>query len=58
MQDLLRSLPAEDFKEQQRFVALKESGALLPPAEVANRIYAYLQRPDFGKQVVADLREI
>ena len=58
MQDLLRSLPAEDFKEQQRFVALKESGALLPPAEVAGRILAYLQRPDFGQQVVADLREI
>jgi len=58
MQDVLRGVSAEDFKEQPRMVALKESGALLQPAEVAGRILAYLQRPDYGQQAVADLRKI
>ena len=58
MQAVLRGVPAEDFKEQARFVALKESGGLLPPEDVAKRILAYLQRPDYGQQTVADLREI
>ena len=58
MQEVLRGVPAEDFREQARFVGLKESGALAAPAETASRILAYLQRPDFGQQPVADLRDL
>ena len=58
MQTVLRAVPAEDFREQARFVTLKESGALASPDDVAKRIVAYLQREDYGQQVVVDLREI
>lgn len=58
MQESLRGASVDNFRERQRFAALKEAGALAAPAEVAQRIVAYLQRPDYGAQVVADLREI
>ena len=58
MQEVLRGVADDDFREKARFVSLKESGALAAPAEVAGRILAYLQRPDYGQQTVADLREI
>jgi hypothetical protein len=40
------------------FVQMKTSGALTSPAEAAQRVLAYLQRPDFGDQPVADVRDI
>lgn len=58
IQDFMRGVSIEDFKELPRIIALKEKGALQAPAEVASRILAYLERPDYGQQVVADLREI
>ena len=58
MQEQLRAASADDSRERGRFVALHEGGELQAPAEVAQRILAYLQHPDYGTQVVADLRKI
>jgi len=58
MQEVLRSVTPEEFGEQPRMVVAKASGGLLAPAVVASRILAYLQRPDYGEQVVVDLRQI
>jgi hypothetical protein len=38
-------------------VELQRQGQLAAPDEAARRILAWLQRPDFGQQPVADLRD-
>jgi hypothetical protein len=40
------------------FVQMKNNGALTTPAVAAAQILAYLQRPDFGSNPVADVRDI
>jgi hypothetical protein len=40
------------------FVQMKNTGALTTPAVAAAHILAYLQRPDFGSNPVADVRDI
>ena len=57
MQVQLRSTPAEAFPDQGNFAALKDKGQLTSPQEAAARLLAYLQRPDFGSQPVADVRD-
>jgi hypothetical protein len=37
---------------------MKTSGALTSPAEAAQQVLTYLQRPDFGSNPVADVRDI
>lgn len=56
MQAEIRAVAAEDFKEQSRFLALKESGALASPEAAARRLIVHLQSSDFGAQTVVDLR--
>lgn len=58
MQTELRSATGEGFPDQALFVQMKTSGALTSPAQAAQRVLAYLQRPDFGDQPVADVRDI
>lgn len=58
MQAVIRNLAPGDFKEQSRFLALKESGQLASPEAAARRIIAYLQASDFGIQPVVDLRDL
>ena len=58
MQTELRSATGTGFPDQTMFVHMKTSGALTSPAEAAQRVLAYLQRPDFGDQPVADVRDI
>lgn len=48
---------AGDFPEHANFVRLKESRSLSSPEEAARRVLAWLARPDFGANVVADVRE-
>jgi hypothetical protein len=36
---------------------MKQGGQLASPAVAAARVVAYLARPDFGAQPVADVRE-
>jgi hypothetical protein len=37
---------------------MKNTGALTTPADAAAQILTYLQRPDFGSNPVADVRDI
>jgi NAD(P)-dependent dehydrogenase (short-subunit alcohol dehydrogenase family) len=56
MQVQLRSAKAAQFPDQDAFAALHEKGQLSSPADAARRLLAYLNRPDFGSEPVADAR--
>jgi NAD(P)-dependent dehydrogenase (short-subunit alcohol dehydrogenase family) len=56
MQVHLRQAAEADFPDRNNFVALKHSGQLTSPHEAAERVLRFLQRPDFGSQPVADVR--
>ncbi len=56
MQVQLRSADAAQFPDQTGFAALKEKGQLSSPADAAKRLLAFLNRPDFGVEPVADVR--
>ena len=56
MQVQLRSADAARFPDQGGFAALHEKGQLSSPADAARRLLAYLARPDFGAEPVADVR--
>ncbi len=57
MQVQLRSAAASDFPDQAGFMQLKQNGQLATADEAAARVLAYLSRPDFGSQAVADVRD-
>ena len=57
MQEQLRAAPAEAFPDKASFVGLKTGGSLTSPDDAAARIIAYLARPDFGTNPVADVRD-
>ena len=56
MQVQLRSANTAQFPDQDAFAALHEKGQLSSPADAARRLLAYLDRPDFGSEPVADIR--
>lgn len=56
MQVQLRAGDPSQFPDHARFVALKTGGHLDSPATAATKIITFLQRPDFGSQPVADVR--
>ena len=56
MQVQLRSADVSHFPDQSGFAALHEKGQLSSPADAARRLLAYLNRPDFGAEPVADIR--
>jgi NAD(P)-dependent dehydrogenase (short-subunit alcohol dehydrogenase family) len=57
MQVQLRGADAGRFPDRESFVGLKEKGVLTSPAEAAARVLAYLARPDYGANPVADVRD-
>jgi NAD(P)-dependent dehydrogenase (short-subunit alcohol dehydrogenase family) len=57
MQVQLRGADASQFPDRGGFIHLKEQGQLASPEEAAARVLAYLGRPDFGSNPVADVRE-
>jgi len=57
MQTQLRSAEAGLFPDRDSFASLKANGQLTSPEAAAARVLAYLARPDFGSQPVADVRE-
>jgi benzil reductase ((S)-benzoin forming) len=57
MQGELRTADAAGFPEQSTFITLKASGQLATPEAAATRVLAYLNRDDFGRNPVADVRE-
>jgi NAD(P)-dependent dehydrogenase (short-subunit alcohol dehydrogenase family) len=57
MQVQLRSADAGRFPDRSTFEGLKQKGQLASPAEAAARVLAHLDRPDFGSNPVADVRD-
>ncbi len=58
--DMQADLRASDpvlFPGRDGFVEAKEKGALTSPGAAAQRVLAYLARPDYGSQPVADVRD-
>jgi NAD(P)-dependent dehydrogenase (short-subunit alcohol dehydrogenase family) len=58
MQAEIRSAPQENFPMRERFLALKREGNLSSPEDCARKLLAYVLGPAFGKEAVADLREV
>jgi len=56
MQIDLRSADPRAFPDQGNFADLHAQGQLASPEDAAKRVLAYLARPDFGDQAVADVR--
>jgi NAD(P)-dependent dehydrogenase (short-subunit alcohol dehydrogenase family) len=57
MQVPLRGANAAHFPNQGRFASMHAQGALDTPHQAAEKVLAYLNRPDFGSTVIADVRE-
>jgi len=57
MQVQLRGADPSRFREQTRFQGLKDGGQLQTAEATAASIVRYFMRPDFGKTVVADIRD-
>lgn len=57
MQMQLRGADPARFPEQARFQGLKDGGQLQTADDTAAAIVRFLMRPDFGKTVVADIRD-
>jgi len=57
MQVQLRGAPGQDFPDRGNFQQLKDQGMLSSPQDAAAKVLAYLNRPDFGSNPVADVRD-
>ena len=57
MQVQLRGAPDALFPDRGNFAALKDKGQLTSPEAAAQRVLAWLDRPDFGDQPVVDVRD-
>src|SRR5690606_23452117 len=58
MQAEVRASSEDRFPARERFVALARDGQLVPPQDAAGRLVAHLLSEDFGREAVADLREL
>ena len=56
MQHHLRNADAAAFPDRARFEGLHTGSQLASPADAAAQVLAYLARPDFGAEPVADVR--
>lgn len=56
MQTQLRSADAVGFPDQHKFIGWHESGSLDSPEVAGRKVLAFLDRSDFGSQVIADVR--
>ena len=56
MQVQLRSADAGQFPDVGNFIGMKAKGVLDAPSEAAAKVLAFLNRPDFGAEPVADVR--
>ncbi|HRN75457.1 SDR family NAD(P)-dependent oxidoreductase [Ottowia sp.] len=57
MQVQLRGADAQAFPDRANFEQLKQGGHLTSPEDAARRVLAFLARPDFGAEPVADVRQ-
>ena len=58
MQQQLRNAPADGFPNRSYFVGLKEQGQLESAKAAARKVIEFLRRPDFGSDVLADVRSV
>lgn len=58
MQAEIRATPEADFPMKERFVQMKEERALAAPEECARKLVTLLLSEDFGREAVADLRDV
>lgn len=58
MQVQLRAANEAGFPDKSVFVELKERGQLAAPAQAARKVVEFLHRPDFGNEVIADVRNV
>jgi NAD(P)-dependent dehydrogenase (short-subunit alcohol dehydrogenase family) len=58
MQTLLRGAKPDDFPDRLGFEKLKQAGQLSSTSDAAQRVLAWLDRPDFGQNPVADVRDV
>jgi len=56
MQVQLRGAASAAFPDQHKFLQLKSQGQLSSPAQAAEQVLRFLARPDFGRDVIADVR--
>lgn len=56
MQTQLRAGDPSRFPDLARFVGMKQQGQLTSPGDAARQVLAWLDRPDFGSEPVADVR--
>jgi hypothetical protein len=57
MQVQLRGADASLFPDIGNFQGMKDKGVLSTPEQAAARLLAWLGRPDFGANPVADVRD-
>ena len=57
MQVQLRSADAKLFPDREAFVQMKSGGKLDSPAAAASKVIGYLNRADFGRNPVGDVRD-
>ena len=57
MQEQMRAADPQRFPDRERFVGLQQRGLLASPEQAAAQVLAWLERPDFGDPVVADVRD-
>jgi len=57
MQVQLRGAGQSQFPDIGNFIGLKDKGLLSTPQDAAAKVLAYLARPDFGANPVADVRD-
>lgn len=57
MQVQLRGASDQQFPDRANFQSLKDQGMLQTPEGAAQRVLAWLDRPDFGANPVADVRD-
>lgn len=57
MQAALRGADPSAFPERERFQQLHDGGALSSAEAAARQVLHFLERPDFGSQVIADVRD-
>jgi NAD(P)-dependent dehydrogenase (short-subunit alcohol dehydrogenase family) len=58
MQTEVRAIPAEQFPMRDRFIRMKDEGALTPPSVAAAKLLDYLLSDAFGSTPLADVREL
>jgi benzil reductase ((S)-benzoin forming) len=58
MQTSMRAVPEEKFKNQKKFIALKESGQLVSPEKAGKKLIEMLFSPDFENGAISDIREL